>query len=240
MSTPPTEPDSDTRYRGWIERIQRIKTETYYLFWNRRLFRAVQRMFQTNEALQRAKGDAWAWIAGLYGRDAVMAIRRELDGQAGVLNLFHLLHDMETHSYVLTRARYHGSFAELPAFTAHLVDQTFERFGGPPGPGAPEDHIPATVIANDRVRLQQDTKAAFDYAQRLVAHRTPIGELPLTIREVDDAMRAVFHCLRKYYGFLAGGSLAGPTPVPQFDWLAPFRLAWALPTFDLPQDEFDP
>jgi len=175
-----TESDSDTRYRGWIERIQRIKTETYYLFWNRRLFRAVQHMFQTNEALQK--------VEGMPGRGS---------------------HDMETHPHVLTRARYRGSFAELPQFRAQLVDQEFERFGGPPGPGTPEDHIPAAVIANDGAQLQRDTKAAFDYAQRLVAHRTPIGEMPLTIREVDEAMRAVFRCLSKYYGFLAGGSLAG-------------------------------
>ena len=59
-STRPAEADSDARYRGWTERIQRIKTETYYLFWNRRLFRAVQHMFQTNEALQKAGGD---WLA---------------------------------------------------------------------------------------------------------------------------------------------------------------------------------
>ena len=37
-----------------------------------------------------------------------------------------------------------------------------------------------------------------------------------------------------------GGSLVGPTPVPQYDWLAPFRFAWALPNFNLPRDEFDP
>jgi len=169
-------------------------------------------MFQANEALQNSGGDAWAWIAGLYGRDAVMAIRRELDGQAGVLNLFHLLHDMETHPHVLTRARHRGSFVELPQFRAQLVDQEFERFGGPPGPGTPEDHIPAAVIANDRAQLQRDTKAALDYAQRLVAHRTPIGEMPLTIREVDEAMRAVFRCLSKYYGFLAGGHSPGRHP----------------------------
>jgi len=35
-------------------------------------------------------------------------------------------------------------------------------------------------------------------------------------------------------------SLVGPTPVPQFDWLAAFRFAWAVPDFNLPRDEFDP
>jgi hypothetical protein len=105
MSRPPTEIDAEARYREWIDRIQWIKSETFTLFWNRRLFRAVQHMFETNAALQNSGGDVWQWIAGLYGRDAVMAIRRERDGQAGVLNSFDLLHGMEAYSHILTRAR---------------------------------------------------------------------------------------------------------------------------------------
>lgn len=34
-------------------------------------------MCATNAALQNNGGDVWEWIAGLYGRDAVMAIWRE-------------------------------------------------------------------------------------------------------------------------------------------------------------------
>src|SRR5262249_39521488 len=163
------------RLQDWIDRIRRIKTETFTIFWNRRLFRAVQRMFETNAELQNVGHHVWEWAAGLYGRDAVMAIRRELDGQAGVLNLFHLLHDIEAHSHILTRSRYHAAFAELPHFPVRIIDQQFERFGGPPGPGTPADYIPARAIAEDRAQLQRETKAAFDYAQRLVAHRTPVG-----------------------------------------------------------------
>lgn len=236
----PQELDPDARYWEWVERIRRITDETTTLFWSRRLFRAVQRMFDTNSALQSVGGDAWQWIAGLYGRDAVMAIRRELDGQAGVLNLLHLLHDMEHHAYVLTRARYRAFLPDPSRFPAGFIDQQFEHLGGPPGPGSLDNHIPADAIAGDRAELQRETRAVFDYAQRLVAHRTPIGELPLTLREVDDAMRAVLRCLRKYYDLLTGGFLAGPTPVPQFDWLAPFRISLATPDFSLPRDEFDP
>src|SRR5437867_2616440 len=34
-------------------------------------------MCETNAALQNGGGDGWQWMPGLYGRDAVMAIRRE-------------------------------------------------------------------------------------------------------------------------------------------------------------------
>ena len=96
---------------------------------------ALQHMCETNAALQDSGGDVWQWMAGLYGRDAVMAIRRERDGQAGVLNLFDLLHDMEAYSHILTRARHRGSLAELPQFPTRLIDEQFEQCGGLPSPG---------------------------------------------------------------------------------------------------------
>ena len=59
MSRPPTEIDAEARYREWIDRIQWIKSEMFTLFWNRRLFRAVRHMFETNAALQNSGGDVW-------------------------------------------------------------------------------------------------------------------------------------------------------------------------------------
>jgi hypothetical protein len=237
MSRPAQELDADRRYRDWVEKIQRIRTETTNLFWQRKLFRAVAHMFETNAELRQSGDHLWQWIVGLYGRDAAMAIRRELDGQAGVLNLFHLLHEMEDHACVLTRARYHAFFAELGWFPVVDIDRQFERLGGAPGPGASEDHVPPAAIAQDRETLERETRPVLDYAQRLVAHRTPVGELPLTLREVDDAVQAVFRCLSKYHVLLTGGALGRATPVPQFDWIAPFRIPWAARDFEPPRDE---
>ncbi len=53
-------------------------------------------------------------------------------------------------------------------------------------------------------------------------------------------MRAVFRCLSKYYGFLAGGHSPGRHPYRSLTGSHQFRFAWAVPTFDLPRDEFDP
>jgi hypothetical protein len=226
----------DERYRDWVERIERIQAETTYLFWSRKLFRAIQGMFQTNQRLGAVGGDAWQWLLGIYGRDAVMAIRREMDGQAGVVNLFHLLHEMRQHAVVLTRARYYDLFVGSLAPIRHMA-KDFERLGGPPGPGTPDDHIAPQVIAADLETLRQKTDAPFSYAQRLVAHRTPAGEVPLTVEKIDNALKAVFDCMRKYYLLLTAKNLVGATPVPQYDWLAPFRIPWATSAFDAPSDE---
>jgi hypothetical protein len=184
--------DADQRYKDWVERIRRVEQETTNLYWNRKLFRAVARMFDTNPALQ-GNGHLWTWLAGTFGRDAVMAVRRELDGQAGVLNLYHLLHEMEEQAHILTRARYHNFFQAMPWFPAAKIDAEFERFGGPPGPGVPDDHVAPQSIASDRQRLEADTAQVVEYAQRLVAHRTPVGKLDLKLKQIDDAVHAVFN-----------------------------------------------
>jgi len=227
----------DDRYRSWIEKIERIWQETTSVFWNRKLFRAVSRMYETNPVLREQGGHVWTWIVGTYGRDAVMAVRRELDNQAGVINLVHLLYEMEKHAHVLTRGRYRAFFSSLAWFPPKRIDEQFQRLGGPSGPGADSDSIAPEAIKKDREQLQAATRKVFDYAQRLVAHRTPVGEVPLTTAEIDEALKALFDCLRKYYVLLTGTSLATATPVPQFDWLEPFRLAWITQEFRHPEDE---
>ena len=104
----------DDHYRDWVERIERIQVETTYLFWSRKLLRAIQRMYQTNQQRGACGGDVWQWVMGIYGRDAVMAVRREFDGQTGVVNLFHLLHELQEHACILTRARYYDKHCLRP------------------------------------------------------------------------------------------------------------------------------
>jgi len=202
--------DAEARYRDWSDRIERISAETATLFWSRKLVRAIGRMFETNEELRNSGGHVWNLILRLYGRDAVVAIRRELDGQARVVNLFHLLHDMEAHARILTRTRYHTLMAGS-SIRPITIDRQFEKtFGAPPGPGTPEDHVPPEVIKGDRALLKKETAKVLDYAQRFVAHRTPADTFPLTLQEVDDAIQAVHRCLAKYRVLLTGRS--GPPP----------------------------
>ena len=229
--------EADGRHRNWSERIERISAETMTLFWSRKLVRAIAHMFETNEDLRNSGGHVWNLLLRLYGRDAVMAIRRELDGQARVVNLFHLLHDMEAHACILTRARYHGLMAGSSVRPVAIDREFEEKFGGPPGPGSPEDYVPAESIAGDRVLLQRDTAKVLSYAQRFVAHRTPADVFPLTLQEVDEAIQAVYRCLAKYRTRLTGRTLTEATPVPQYDWLAPFRLPWVIADFRAPDDE---
>ena len=163
-----------------------------------------------------------------------MCVRRELDGQAGALNLWHLLHDMEDNARLLSRDRYARLYAEETP--REIVDDDFQRLG-PLGETDGVVHILASAVRQDRESLEVRTRPVEEYAERLVAHRTPVGELTLSIEAVDEALGAIFECMNKYHVLLTGTSIAFATPVPQFDFLAAFRQPWIRQGFKEPGNQ---
>lgn len=201
--------DERAKFEEWVRQCQASFDDTVQLFWNRKLFRAVNEMFQTNQGLSQSGQHVWQWLAGMYVRDAAMLIRRELDKQRGALNLRHLLHDIE------------GSIHVLHAQS---------RAGGLPS---------ADDVRRDRETLEQDTERVRDYAERLPAHRTPAAALSVTWTDLDRSVNAVLRTMRRYRGYLTATDLLQVTPVANFDWLAPFRIRWKGPTLCEPDDDED-
>src|SRR2546428_11232423 len=78
----------------WRRQIRRIQLETTYAFQNRIIFREVMRMFRYNAALHQDGAKVHDWIVRMYGTEQLLAIRRELDGQSGVINLVRLLREI--------------------------------------------------------------------------------------------------------------------------------------------------
>src|SRR4051812_4460235 len=71
---------ADDLYRRWQGFIERIYKETVYIFTSRHKFREVEKLFVENPSLHETGGDVYEWLFGMWGRDALMGIRRELDG----------------------------------------------------------------------------------------------------------------------------------------------------------------
>jgi AbiU2 len=93
-------------YTRWQGHVKRIYTETVYIFTTRYKFREIQDMFRKNKELNKIGGDVYEWLLGIWGRDVLMAIRRELDTQSGTINLVHLLREIQDRPDVLTRRRW--------------------------------------------------------------------------------------------------------------------------------------
>jgi hypothetical protein len=196
------------RFERWTRFVQASHDEIVHAFWNRKVFRSVAAMFESNERLRVSGRHVHQWIGELYATQAAMLVRRELDKRAGVMNLRHLLHEIEQNIGVLAE---HSRANGLPTATEVRVDRD------------------TLVAAAEPTRL---------YAEQLIAHRSPGPEPPtLTFAQVDVALRVVLVTMRKYYGHITATDLLAGTPTPTFDWLSPFTFAWQADGFREPEDD---
>ena len=114
----------DEQWAAWQEQIRRIQNETTYAFQSRVVFRAILEMFE-NAALQKEGGFVYEWIGSIYGRDQVLAVRRELDRDSEVVNLIQLMYQIVRRPQVVSRARY---LTHFPPGTAVTVDEQHKQF----------------------------------------------------------------------------------------------------------------
>ena len=196
------------RFERWTRYVQAIHDETVHAFWNRKVFRSVAAMFESNERLRASGRHMHQWIGELYATQAAMLVRRELDKRAGVMNLRHLLHEIEQNIGVLVE---HSRATGLPT---------------------------AAQVRADREALEAAAEPTRLYAEQLIAHRSPGTEPPtLTFAQVDVALRAVLVTMRKYYAYITATDLLAGTPTATFDWLSPFTFAWIADGFHEPEDD---
>ena len=79
----------------------------------------------------------------------------------------------------------------------------------------------------DREELERKTRVVFEYAQKIVAHRTPIDNLSIKANDIHEALDALEPVLQKYYAILIGPSLVSATAAIQWNWMDVFTFAWA-------------
>jgi hypothetical protein len=199
----------DERYATWVAYLERSYSEIAEGFWYRKLYRAVGTMFATNRTFEVTEGAIHAWH---WIRDMyghyAIILIRREVDDQARAQTLQNLLDLEAHPEVLA-ARARGNRVPTP-----------------------------DEIRGDRETLTAGTQKVVDYANRFIAHRTPPGAPDVTFAEIDDALRAIRHTLRKYVGVI-GGSDIRTTPEATFDWAAPFRIPWIGPAFKEPPLEED-
>lgn len=220
----------DDIWKRWVERINTIHIELAFVFANRRKFLEVQEMFQRNERLNTIGSQPYQWILGHWGRDTVMAVRRELDNDRNTISFGALLDEMADRNNVATRRRFLGRLAEPGAeeFLLRTNNESYDRWGAVSRTSRPlEDYLSADGIRADRQSLNKAAKPVLDYGNQLIAHRTPIGQLPLTINQIHGSLDAIEGVFKKYFVILTGSALTEiePTNVGD-DWKETFKFPW--------------
>ncbi|MGE0815972.1 MAG: hypothetical protein AB7O28_06140 [Vicinamibacterales bacterium] len=217
----------DDIFERWKERFERVQLELTHLFEMRRKFRDIEAMFTENARLNATGSQAWDWLLTLWGRDAVMAIRRELDDDTNVISLGTLLDEMAERPDVVTRRRY---LAFIPADKLWLVeanDREFTRRGVIRPTADPlDDYLDPAVVRADREGLESAAEPVLEYANQMVAHRTPAKSLAVRVKDIHRALDAMEPVLQKYFVLMEGRSLVQLEPANLGDdWKDVFTFA---------------
>jgi hypothetical protein len=227
------EMSADQLHARWRRHVAKATDDIWFLLDNRAKFRDVLRMFNDNPELNPLGRHAFAWLARLWSSDALMAVRRELDDQHGVINLKQTMHEMEPRPEALTRSRFlEWLDVDIDDYRARKrANRLFESYGyvvaGPRhDPDPYQDYIDAVGIAKDRREMEFAARPAFRYAQMLIAHRTPMDHLEISIPEMDKAIDAIANAAAKYSTLLLGESFENRWGKLPRDWAKAFKLPW--------------
>jgi hypothetical protein len=212
--------------------IERVYTEQANHAWSHYMFRLLQAVFDNNERLSEEGGFIFDWMAENYVDSALMLLRRELDGQDGVENLWNLLHDIIDHHGILTRARYCTAWGNGGRFDVEMANRAFDLFRPIRVAGNPDlDFIDPALVRADLEQLVADAGRLRRYAERTRAHRTPergVDTSGITFQALHEAIADVRRVVAKFYALLTLSSIGRWEAVPQFDTIGPFVQPWVL------------
>jgi hypothetical protein len=182
------------------------------------VYQEVSKLIQDNPRLQ-IPSVFYDWMHKAYVTDMAIHIRRLTDRNKKSISLYNLMQDIERHPEVMSRRRFtHG----YRGFMKHFGHRDFDRWAKP---GA--NVLNKRLIARHKAKLIKSHKKLRMYTNKHVAHLDLRGmkKLP-TYKELDACIDTIESLLKEYALLLEQSSLDPVVPVIQYDWMAPFRLAW--------------
>lgn len=209
-------------YRRWKRWLARIRTEITRLAIDRYIYKEVLAIVRANPAVMQAPGDFLGWMRRLYIEATTITIRRLVDTHwKKPVSFVQLMNEIADHPEVLSRER----FARLYPAHRHGRRAALHDFNRFSRPGA--KHISRSIIIGHRRRLMNAQRPFRDYVNRHVAHtdRVPMRRPP-TFQQLDVFVDLLEELLKEYVLLLEAKSLTDVLPVWQYDWRAPFRVAW--------------
>jgi hypothetical protein len=216
-------------FADWSRWIERAYDEAKRQAWRHRVFRMIRGIYEQNDQLRDDGGFFLMWAANNYVAASGMALRRELDSQHGVENLYHLLKEMHSRPSVISRRRFKSTWGVMETSNDHLkADRAFDRLAIVRDQGDPNaDHIDPASVAEDLAKLNElDDLLA--YIQTTLAHRVPErpnASIP-TFGDFHNATKAVQERIGFYYAVIKHVSIGEFEPMPQFNVFKAFESPW--------------
>lgn len=213
------------RWKRWLKIINR---DIVGLSHQRRIFREIAVMFQTNPTLQ-IDGTVWHWLAANYASTAAVGVRRQADRRRDVISLERLLTEIAGNQGVLTRAWFVSQYGRDRPLTQRrdfqrFGERDFNKFAGPTSP-----RISKSRILSDRRKLRRAAARVRHYVNKRLAHRALRGYRgPATFEDLNAAIDVLGRLLQRYSLLLNQAGMISIEPVIQGNWEAIFRVPWKI------------
>jgi hypothetical protein len=212
-------------WKQWIEHD--IYEELIALASSRHTYKAFRNVFRQNAGLTRA-GWFFDWVTLNYIARAGMTLRRQMDDQAGNVNLRQFLQELQDRPEVMTRRRYVDAW-NPPDADRWLADRSFTKNFElvKPDQDKHNDHVDPKMVRRDRELLIQATGTVTSWVNRTIAHRGQVPPMAVpTFGDLHGCVDALESTFKKYYNLITQSSLVQLEPFVQFDKYDIFTQPW--------------
>jgi hypothetical protein len=206
------------RYEKWCRWLDRIDRDLTDVLLNRAVWRAVNEIIRSKPDMPASH--FFDLQALNYATAQAVAVRRQAEVGPRVVTLGSLLHDIADAPTVLSRRRRVGLHPWGQQHIGHEFFDEWEEEG--------TDHVDAARVLHDVENLSRRCESVKQYVDRQLAHadKRPPREVQVTFDDLDRAIDALGTTFRTYNVLVKAQDRVDMEPVPQYDWLAPFRTAW--------------
>lgn len=206
------------KFRQWKKQFKVIKNAVFDIALRRFVYRQVTKLVQDNPRLQ-VPSAFYDWMHAAYITDMTVSIRRLVDWDKRTVSLIKLIEDIEKHPEVMSRRRFTHSYKNFMKECGH---SDFDRWAEPGG-----DVINRKLISKHRSTLIKSQKRLRTYLNNHIAHLNKRGlrKFP-TYADLDACLDVLENLTTEYALLLEQVALDPVIPVIQYDWMAPFRVAW--------------
>ena len=216
-----------------IDWLDIIHNQVYDLEMNRFMFKSVWKVIEENEELRKRPSHFYGWFRSLYAQAMAMAIRRLCDNDPRTVSLVRFLTFVKKDPSVISREAYGSLFAAdtvshpgLPAEVKTLLRERIINSGYDSTVGEGVLQPRGKDLGKEIGELKRLADEILEYATKRIAHfdKEPPSVEP-TLEAIDTVIDHASEIVQKYMLLLKAVSTEMGVHF-QYDWLAPFRIAW--------------
>lgn len=210
-----------------------LEDELYRMRFDQHVYKTVWKVIEESPDLQTRPSHFYAWLHDTHAQAMAMAIRRLRDPRRKTISLVTFLTRLKGDPSVVSRRHYASlfppSFPNTPglprearqALRKHMINREYDRLVG-----HRQNQPTAEQLDEEINELQRLANRVVGYATKRIAHydEEPPEDLP-SLDEFDVVLDYAEELIRKYILLFHAVSTEFGIHI-QYDWLAPFRVAW--------------